>query len=210
MYVEHDRRSLRLQGYDYTSLGAYFLTICAFEQAQIFGTIRDGIMKLSWLGEIVRDEWLKTGAIRSDIRLDEFVIMPNHVHAVIWIMEHRYLDDVGCSTGGARSAGVTDTPDLFCRGTMHCAPTKQIATPAESRYRAPLPERFGKPIAGSIPTVMRMFKAAVSRKARQMRPAFGDIWQRGYYDRIIRDDREMDAIREYVRNNPMKWSEREE
>ncbi len=86
---KHHRRSIRLKGYDYTQAGAYFVTICTVQREEIFGEVVNGEMRLNPLGEIVREEWLKTAEIRSNVELheDEFVIMPNHVHGIVWIVE---------------------------------------------------------------------------------------------------------------------------
>ncbi len=83
----HHRRSIRLPGYDYTIPGSYFITIVTHRRICLFGEISDGVIRLNDFGEIARAEWLKTAAIRPEIALDEFVIMPNHFHAIISIMD---------------------------------------------------------------------------------------------------------------------------
>lgn len=81
-----NRRSVRLQGYDYSQAGSYFVTICTVDRACLLGEISGDEMHLSQFGEIVREEWLKTGQLRADVELDEFVIMPNHTHGIITIL----------------------------------------------------------------------------------------------------------------------------
>jgi hypothetical protein len=85
----HHRRSIRLKGYDYAQPGAYFVTLVTNQREEIFGEVAEGEMRLNPLGEIVREEWLKTAEIRSNVELheDEFVILPNHLHGIIWIVE---------------------------------------------------------------------------------------------------------------------------
>jgi len=85
----HHRRSIRLKGYDYTQPGAYFVTIVTHKRDEIFGEITNGRMKYSTLGEIVYQEWFRSAKIRKEIRLfeDEIVIMPNHIHGIVRIME---------------------------------------------------------------------------------------------------------------------------
>jgi putative transposase len=85
------RRSIRLNGFDYTQPGAYFITIVTSQREEIFGEISNGEMRLNQLGEIVRTEWLKTVDIRSSVELHEheFVIMPNHLHGIIWIVDKK-------------------------------------------------------------------------------------------------------------------------
>ena len=81
----HQRQSIRLKSYDYSKAGAYFVTICVREKECLLGDVVGGVMRLSEMGEIVREEWLKSSIIRGEIKLDEFVIMPNHMHGIIWI-----------------------------------------------------------------------------------------------------------------------------
>jgi len=87
----HHRRSIRLKGYDYTRPGAYFITICTHNREPLFGRVVDGEMVLNALGEIVWEEWFRSARIRDEIELfpDEFVVMPNHVHGIVWIVETR-------------------------------------------------------------------------------------------------------------------------
>lgn len=85
----HHRRSIRLRGYDYTQPGAYFVTIMTYNGDHRFGKVVDGVMELDALGEIVREEWFKTALVRPYVRLyeDEFVVMPNHIHSIVWIVD---------------------------------------------------------------------------------------------------------------------------
>lgn len=160
------RRSLRLPGYDYSQTNAYFMTICAAQKKFLFGNIKDGTMRLSAAGQIVVAEWLKTADLRSSVTLDQFTVMPNHFHGILWIDEGQ--------TGTAR--------------------------------RAPTRERFGKPVKGSLPTIIGAFKAAVTRRIHQLRISHkGEVWQRGYYEHVIRDEDSLRRIREYIIINPEQW-----
>jgi len=166
----HHRRSIRLKRFDYTQPGAFFVTIVAHRRLPIFGEIADGVVQLNACGEIARAEWLRTTAIRHEIELDEFVVMPNHFHAIVIITE--------CDGGsvGAR------------------------------RRRAPTIEQFSKPIAGSIPTIIRAYKSAVTTRINQLRGTPGaPLWQRNYWEHVIRNDGELSRIRAYIRNNPVAW-----
>ncbi|MBW2091174.1 MAG: transposase, partial [Deltaproteobacteria bacterium] len=96
---KHHRRSIRLEGYDYSRPGAYYVTIVTRNRECLFGEVVDGKMVLNDAGEIVRDEWMKTAEIRPEIHLDEFIVMPNHVHGIIFIV------DGGC--GGDRRVAPT-------------------------------------------------------------------------------------------------------
>ena len=168
---KHDRRSIRLKGYDYSRAGAYFVTISARNRQCLFGKIQDGEIVLNAFGEVVREEWLKTAILRSAVTLDTFVVMPNHFHGIIAI-----------TTSGEAAVG---------RGTAR---------------RAPTTERYGRPVSGSIPTIIRSFKSAVTRRINEMRKTPGArVWQRSYYEHVLRNDDELDRVRRYVADNPLKW-----
>jgi len=88
MAVKRRRKSIRLQGWDYSEPGAYFVTICTHGRASLFGRVVEGEMVLNEYGEIVQEEWMRSAEIRAEIELfpDEFVVMPNHVHGIVWIV----------------------------------------------------------------------------------------------------------------------------
>ena len=169
----HHRRSIRLQGYDYSQNGAYFVTVCTQNKECLFGEIVGVKMAMNDAGAIAYDEWVKTSEMRENIKLDEFVVMPNHIHGIIII--HNVVD---CS-----------------RGTMH---------------RAPTVERFGNPTSNSVPTIIRGFKSAVTKQINVIRNMPGiPVWQRNYFEHIIRDEESLWKIREYIVNNPTNWQQDE-
>ena len=171
----HHRRSIRLKGYDYSQAGLYFITICTQNRLCLFGEIVDDdrgttICALNEYGRIAEKEWIKTSKMRPNVRLDVFVIMPNHMHGIIEINE---IDD--------------------CRGTMH---------------RAPTVEQFGKPTLNTIPTIIRGYKSSVTKQINILRNQPGvPVWQRNYYEHIIRDEKSCYQIWEYVQTNPLKWQD---
>ena len=164
----HRRRSIRLKAYDYTQPGAYFVTLCTHRHVPLFSRVVDGDMVLTPFGEIVREEWFKTACVRpyGVLHEDEFVVMPNHIHGILWIV------DVGAR-----------------------------------RRRAPTThEQFGHPVSGSLPTIIRAFKSAATRRINALRGTPGArVWQRNYYEHIIRNERALDAIRRYIVYNPARW-----
>ncbi|MEB3359488.1 MAG: transposase [Synechococcales bacterium] len=163
----HRRRSIRLKHHDYTAPGAYFITICTHQRQCLFGDIINGEMRLNEFGQIAADCWQEIPHHFHPVRLDNFVIMPNHVHGILVI---------------------TDTP------------RRGMALPC------PYPRQFGKPIAQSISTIVGSFKSAVTKRINMLRDTPGTpVWQRNYYDRIIRDDLSMQHIRRYIQNNPHAW-----
>ena len=97
--AQHHRRSIRLPAYDYAQAGAYFVTIVTNVRACLFGEILDGEMRLSKAGEIVAQEWQRSAEIREEIKLDEWVVMPNHIHGIIFIKESMGGQPVGAHSG---------------------------------------------------------------------------------------------------------------
>jgi REP element-mobilizing transposase RayT len=98
----HHRRSIRLKGYDYSQSGAYFVTICTYQHQSLFGVVVGGEMVINSYGKVVGEEWFKSARIRSEIELftDEFVVMPNHIHGIIWIVND---PPVGATRGIVRA-----------------------------------------------------------------------------------------------------------
>ncbi len=178
---KHHRHSIRLQGYDYSQAGAYFLTVCAYSRECLFGEVVDGKMQLNEYGEIVQDEWMRTGVIRSDVVLDAFVVMPNHVHGIIVL--------VGATRRVALPGRIT--PD----GN------------AGAGRQNPAPIRPRAAVSGSIGAIVGQFKSVVSRRINRLRGVSGaPVWQRNYYDHIIRNQGALDAIRRYIQCNPSMWT----
>jgi len=169
----HHRRSIRIPGYDYSQTGWYFITTCVGDRECVFGMVDDGIIVLNALGQIVYEEWTKSSALRDNMILDEYVIMPNHFHGIVNI-----VDD---GRGKARV------------GAYH-------NTPLQSRpFQSP---------SNNIGSIVRGFKSAVTKRINLLRHTPGAaFWQRNYYEHIIRDEEDLNRIRQYVIANPMKWQE---
>jgi putative transposase len=178
---KHHRRSIRLKGYDYAQPGAYFVTLCTHARACLFGAIVEGDIRLNTYGAIVGEEWLRTAAIRREIALDVWVIMPNHFHAVVWIVS---LDDGDC------------------RGARPCAPTEK---PSRTRIPSEYPPGVNPK---SLAALIRGFKSSVTTRINHMRGTPGaPVWQRNYYEHVVRDDDDLHDIREYVAFNPTRWED---
>ena len=145
-----------------------------FQRKCLFGNIEHEEMKLSPFGEIAQVEWFKSEGLRTNVKLweDEFVVMPNHIHGIVWIDNN---EDVGAQ-----------------------------------RRRAPT-EQFGKPIAGSLPTIIRAYKSAVTYAINEMRGTRGaPVWQRNYYEHVIRNPNDLEQIYKYIQFNPIQWVKDEE
>lgn len=183
---KHHRRSIRLRGYDYSQPGAYFITICTHDRDCLFGDVIDGVMELTPYGRIVSDEWHRTEMVRPNVVLDAFVVMPNHVHGIIGIVESN--DERG---------------DVSHRGDVS---QRRRGTPAVCPYPGPEPRTFGGAIAGSLSTIMRQYKSIVTKRINPHRGTPGvSVWQRGYYEHIIRNEHALNRIRRYIIENPLHW-----
>ena len=119
----HHRKSIRFKNYDYAQEGLYFVTICVKNHNCLFGKIISGKMQLNKFGEIIHDEWLKTSYLRSNICLHNFVVMPNHFHGILEIVDN--LMDVGCR-GVARNAPTVEIADNSLWGVARNTPTEKI------------------------------------------------------------------------------------
>jgi putative transposase len=147
----HHRQSIRLNGYDYSKSGAYFITICTHEREYLFGDIVDEAIELTIFGNIARSNWDRLSHYHPNLIMDESIVMPNHLHGIM-ILES---------------------------STEHTKPISEI-------------------IRG-----FKTFSAKAINKERGLRGV--PVWQRNYYDRIIRNELELDRVRQYIINNPQNW-----
>jgi len=187
----HKRRSIRLKGYDYSSEGAYFITLCTHHRECLFGEIKDGKMMLNEYGKMVEQIWLKIPERYNDIILDEFVIMPNHFHGIIIINNNN--DFVGA------------IHELPLRDKLPV----QNEMPQRESNELPLQQNNDDMIHRRkmlLPKIIGYFKMNSAKQINQLRgtPGF-PVWQRNYYERIVRDYKELCAIRQYIFDNPMNW-----
>jgi REP element-mobilizing transposase RayT len=193
----HHRHSIRLKGYDYTLSGAYFITIVTHERECLFGEITNGEMVLNKFGLIAQQMWDKLPARFRNVELGTFVVMPNHVHGIIWLDGTRRGIDV---TRRGVAEGAKDSDDLPFR----YAPTDDQS----SRYAPTTPDRqFGKMIPGSIPAIVRAYKSSVAYRINLMRGLRNaPVWQRNYYEHILRNADEAERIQHYIESNPSNWA----
>ena len=188
---QHHRRSIRLPGYDYAEPGACFVTICTKDRLCLFGEVVAGEMRLNAAGHIAHQCWSDIPNHFPHVQLDAFIVMPNHVHGILVIAHHAAPDDVGARHVGARHAVPLQPPAV---------------TPPPTASRNPAVEQFGKPVHGSIPTIVRSFKSAATRHINILRGTPGaPVWQRNYYEHIIRTEDALRRIRQYIVTNPMRW-----
>jgi REP element-mobilizing transposase RayT len=175
-----DRRSIRLPAYDYRHPGAYFVTVCTFERRCMFEDLP--------LRRVVERTWLSVVDETACLESGEFVVMPNHVHGIVWIR----------TPVGARHSASPYLPE---------APSdlqNDIPGMANGPGASPL-QRLAIPQAGSLGAVVGSFKSVSARRINRLyRTPGAPVWQRNYYERVIRDEREFAAIREYILDNPRK------
>jgi len=162
------RRSIRLKGYDYSQSGAYFVTVCTKDRELYFEKYRG-------LQEIVRQQWEELPQRFLDLTLDEFIIMPNHIHGILIVEADRSAKNVGATLVVAQNNGAGTRP----------APT------------------VGEIVGTFKSLCIHDWLTYIKEKKID---AIWKFWQRNYYDHIIRNEDEMNKIREYIKNNPLKWS----
>jgi putative transposase len=177
MNASQKRRSIRLPGYDYSRPGAYFVSICTKDRKCFFGDIANQKMVLNDAGKMV-DKWYAELENKfHDIRCDEYIIMPNHCHAI--------MTNTGEAPVGA---------DL-------------CVCPDAHRNERTSGEHTGSPLHRVIQWFKTMTTNEYIRGVKQhgWTPIPGKLWQRNYYEHIVRNEKELARIREYIRNNPAHW-----
>lgn len=157
----HHRKSVRIKGYDYSKEGMYFITICTQNRECILGTIKNEKSILNDYGKIINEEILKTNEIRQNAEINNYIIMPNHVHMIIEINEKLGFEDKDSNQG------VCNTP---------------LQSPSQT-----------------IGAIVRSIKGKISSKIGYR------IWQKNYYEHIIRNEKELYKIQEYIQYNPLNW-----
>jgi putative transposase len=162
----YHRRSIRLKGYDYSLPGAYFVTVLSFHQKPVFGSIKGGLFNANIDGNIVRECWYELDKHYPYINLDAFVVMPNHIHGILFIEDTKVF------------------PGHDVRAGLRPALTK----------------------LHELSAIIRAFKSFSARRINEHRKTPGTpVWQRNYYEHIIRNDREINDIREYIEANIINW-----
>jgi putative transposase len=195
----HHRRSIRLRGYDYSCPGNYFVTICAHEQLHLFGQIVEGEMDLNDVGQMVQSIWTQMPNHYPNCQVDAFVVMPNHVHGIIVIEPRVVAEPDG---GEGHRARPSETPNR--RGGPPRPPECRGRENGRGQAQGPAPTL-------SLGDLIHRFKSLTTARYRQGIathgwPALnGRLWQRNYYEHIVRNHDELQKIREYIATNPVRW-----
>ena len=167
-----------MREYDYSRQGYYFVTICTRNHTRCFGEVLDGRMRLNVTGMIAQECWLAIPGHFPNTNIDEFIVMPNHIHGILII-------------GGDDYSG---------RDAYMCG-----ATPRRGRHLQSKRQNVDRSKM-YLPKIMQGFKSSVTRKVRKRRDGHAFGWQRSFYDHVIREEEDLNHIREYIRNNPLKWA----
>ncbi len=185
----HRNGSFRLSDYDYGRNGFYFVTICVKPRENYFGSIIEHEMEYTHFGEIAKTLWERIPKHFPFVLLDEFIVMPDHIHGIIVINKSHEL---------TYPVGVHDSAFVgACHGSVGAHNTAFVGACHGMRLQGNV---FSKPKRGSLWTIINHFKGSVTRWANHHNIPFA--WQPRYYDRIIRTERELHNVRRYIRNNP--------
>jgi putative transposase len=186
---KHHRRSIRLQGYDYSQAGAYFVTMCAQNRELLF--VADDVV------DMIQRWWNKLPEKFPGVETDAFVIMPNHGHGIIVVGVNPRVDtELGEHVGSPQRTGNVGVVPRDDSGQTHGS------TPTSAPTSAP-----------TVGTIVQWFKTMTTNeymrgvKELNWPPFQGKLWQRNYYEHIIRSEVELNAIRQYISDNPAKWAQ---
>lgn len=182
----HNRKSIRLKGYDYTQTGLYFVTICCQNRRHLYGHIENGKMILNESGLMIEKWYYELENKFSDIKCREMVVMPNHFHCII--------ENVG--------ADLRVYPNNNTKPTLGEQPTLGEHDPI-------LGEHIGSPLHRVVQWFKTMSTNEYIRgvKTKNWQRFDGKLWQRNYWEHIIRNDKSYYTISDYIRNNPLNWKE---
>ncbi|WAK02351.1 transposase [Methylobacter sp. YRD-M1] len=190
----HHRRSIRLQGYDYSRAGAYFVTLCTQNRECLFGNILDGVMTLNDAGRLAEHWYLELENKYPDMQCDAFVCMPNHLHFIV------------VNTG--RSMAMGERVVGADHGVRPVSGARRvIGEPLAEGEPLDKGGHTGPPLRTMVQWFKTMTTNAYIRgvKHNGWTPFAGKLWQRNYWERVIRNEQELNLIREYIHNNPAQW-----
>ena len=215
---KHHRRSIRLKGYDYAQAGRYFVTFCVKDREHFFGKIIDDEMHLNEAGIMIEKWYLELENKFPKIQCHEYVVMPNHFHAIIQIVEMGRGEPM-CSPEISDEPNNMNSPKMFDATTFpdtnsnHIEQGRHVGLPQQS----PQKPTQSKPILGEhkdspLWEVVQWFKTMSTNeyirgvKTLDWERFNGKLWQRNYYEHIIRNDESCERIATYIINNPKNWN----
>jgi putative transposase len=203
----HHRKTLRLPNYDYSSVGYYFITICIHNRECLLGEIKNGVMILNEIGEMMKNEWLKLSERFDFINLDIFGLMPNHLHGIIEIIENMNGRGESCIRPREFGNNIILTNGHGCGDHSHVIDHGHVQGDHKDRpYTTPNGTKDG-----SLGRIVQAFKSITTHEyivgvKNNRWPQFnGKLWQRNYYDHIIRNEKSLLKIQNYIAGNPSEW-----
>jgi putative transposase len=203
----HHRRSIRLKGYDYRQAGGYFVTMVTQGREELFGEVVNGEMILNDAGEMIVRWWLQLPNKFPNVNVDIFVVMPNHFHGIIFIIDDAKLSIVGDDLRVV--PGLGDNGEGKGKGEHGGSPQRTDSPrPIDSSRRTDSPQkRPNAPLSQMIQWFKTMTTNEYIRGVKQLgwKPFNGKVWQRDYYEHIIRNQSTAGRIASYIEANPARW-----
>jgi putative transposase len=199
--TRYRRQSTRLRARDYSSPGNYYVTLCTHTRQMLFGHVSEGVMHLNDVGRATDRFWNDIPLHFPQVELDEYIVMPNHVHGIIRITKHGWVP----ANQPVRAVGIPIVTGLSVTepvGANDHLPLQSHSTSSRITRSKLFP--LGHGTSRTIGSMVRGFKTAVTRRMR-MHGWIGGVWQQNYHDHIIRNERSLERIRAYIRNNPANW-----
>ncbi len=199
----HHRRSIRLKGYDYRQAGGYFVTLVTQGREMMFGDVINGEMILNPAGEMIVRWWLKLPNKFPTVNVDIFMPTPNHFHGIIFIEEPVGADLCVGPGFGVTSQLPSTTP------LANPIPDDEIFPHNGGEHVGSPLQRPNAPLSQMIQWFKTMTTNEYSRGVKQLgwKPFSGKLWQRNYYEHIIRNETELDRITRYIESNPARWAD---
>jgi REP element-mobilizing transposase RayT len=176
----------RLKNYNYSNPGVYFVTLCTNKKGNILGEVVNGIVNLNEYGLIARKFWLEIPEHYNNVEIDAFVVMPDHVHGIIVILEKEPPSDCGEGASSSRLRPCKEEPFPFR------APSLQSDGGQKRNY-------------GLLSKVIKSYKEAVVKEIRRSYKDYDFGWLHSYHDHIIRNNSYIGRIRKYIFDNPENW-----
>lgn len=209
--------STRLKNWDYSWNGHYFITICTKDRQTFFGNIENGIMILNDIGKIAEKFWLEIPEHFDNVILDEFVIMPDHVHGIL-IIDNQSADtrqDKSDTTADTRQSTPVDTRQCLVSNisdkkisdnnqTRHCLVSDKNNETQNNDVINIAKKRFQNQGKKTISAMIGSYKSICTKTINKTQNEIFFAWQSRFYDRIIRNETELNNVRKYIIENPMK------
>ncbi len=196
--MNKNRKSYRLQGWDYRNGGLYFITILTKNRVHYFGEIKNEKMIHSPCGAIVNVLWAELAHRHKRISLGEFVVMPNHIHGIIQLDDDDATENHGKNVAGKDVA--CNVPTMNMDGDTILETNADVESLFKNQQMSAI-----SPKSGSISTIIRSYKSAVTKYCNRL--DLESAWHVRFHDHIIRNEKSFHIISEYIINNPKNWED---